>query len=100
MAMEALEYLRALGALALVLALMLGAAYALRRWSGIIPGLAIPTSGAARRLAVVETLTLNPRARLVIVRRDNVEHLILLRPDSSQVIEGGIAARLKETTHG
>ena len=43
-----------------------------------------------RRLAVVETLMLGPKQRLFIVRRDNVEHLILATGDSASVIEAGI----------
>ncbi len=97
--MDGLEYLRALGALALVLALLLGAAYALRRWGGAIPGLALPTAGTTRRLGVVETLTLSPRARLMIVKRDGTEHLILLGPDNAQVIETCIATDQQAVRH-
>jgi flagellar protein FliO/FliZ len=45
-----------------------------------------------RRLALVETLPLGPRQRLMLVRRDNVEHLVLTGPEGSSVIESGIAA--------
>src|SRR5690606_17954307 len=45
-----------------------------------------------RRLAVVESLAVGPRQRLLIIRRDNAEHLILLTADSSSVIEPNIPA--------
>jgi flagellar protein FliO/FliZ len=50
-------------------------------------------SGPARsksRLAVVETLTLDARHKLTLVRRDGVEHLLLLGPTGETVVETGI----------
>lgn len=49
--------------------------------------------GQARRLAVVEALALDGKHRLVLVRRDGVEHLILLGPATDSVIETQIARR-------
>ena len=46
-----------------------------------------------RRLTVVETLVLGPKQRLIIIRRDNVEHLVLSGPDGATVIEGNIPAK-------
>jgi flagellar protein FliO/FliZ len=46
-----------------------------------------------RRLAVVETLVLGPKQRLLIIRRDNVEHLVLSGPDGATVIENSIPAK-------
>ena len=46
----------------------------------------------SRRLALVEVLPLDARRRLVLIRRDQVEHLLLLGPTSEQVVETGIAA--------
>ena len=36
-----------------------------------------------------------PRQRLFIVRRDNVEHLVLSSPEGATVIESGIAAKIE-----
>lgn len=47
--------------------------------------------GRNRRLAVVDTLALDPKRQLLIVRRDNVEHLILVGGAHDLVIESGIA---------
>jgi flagellar protein FliO/FliZ len=46
--------------------------------------------GQARRLSVVEALALDGKRRLVLVRRDGVEHLILLGTATDSVIETAI----------
>jgi flagellar protein FliO/FliZ len=46
-----------------------------------------------RRLAVVETLMLGPKQRLLIIRRDNVEHLVLSGPDGASVVETNISPK-------
>ena len=43
-----------------------------------------------RRLSVVETLVLGPKQRLFIIRRDNVEHLVLSGPDGATVVESNV----------
>lgn len=47
--------------------------------------------GRIRRLGVVDTLALDPKRQLLIIRRDNVEHLILTGGPADIVIETGIA---------
>lgn len=47
--------------------------------------------GRNRRLAVVDTLVLDQKRQLMIVRRDNVEHLILTGGPQDVVVETGIA---------
>lgn len=46
--------------------------------------------GRNRRLAVVDTLALDQKRQLVIIRRDDVEHLILTGGPQDVVIETGI----------
>ena len=60
--------------------------WALKRY---LPGLKVGAR-AGRRLSVVEVLMLDTRRRLVLVRRDDVEHLILLGATTETVIERGI----------
>lgn len=60
------------GALAAVLGLLVAVAVALRWWRGRVG------PAAVRRLAVVETLALDGRHRLVRVRDGEREHLLLL----------------------
>lgn len=83
------QYLRFAAALIFVLALMGAALYALRAFGFVSLAQRRP---ADRRLSVVESLMLDARRRLVIVRRDDKEHLILLSATGETVIEGGIAA--------
>lgn len=45
--------------------------------------------GRNKRLAVVDTLQIDPKRQLLIVRRDNVEHLILTGGPQDVLIEGG-----------
>jgi hypothetical protein len=47
--------------------------------------------GAARRLTVVESLMLDPRRRLVLIRADGREHLLLLGATSETVVESRAA---------
>jgi hypothetical protein len=47
--------------------------------------------GRNRRLTVVDSVMLDPRRQLFIVRRDNVEHLILTGGAQDLVVESGIA---------
>ncbi len=49
-----------------------------------------------RRIVLVESLMVGPRQRLIIVRRDNVEHLVLSGPDGATVIEAGFSAPVKD----
>jgi flagellar biogenesis protein FliO len=46
--------------------------------------------GRNRRLSVVDSLSLDPKRHLLIVRRDNVEHLILVGGPQDVVVEAGI----------
>ncbi len=48
--------------------------------------------GQPRRLALVEVMPLDAKRRLVLVRRDEVEHLLLLGQGTDTVIEAGIAS--------
>lgn len=86
--MDAVSYLRFVLALAFVIGLMLAAAWAVRKFN---LGHALPRSG--RRLGVVETLTLDGRRRLVLVRRDDTEHLLLIGGGADVILERGIEAR-------
>ena len=85
--MEMSDYLRTVSALVLVLGLIMGLLWLLRRIG--VPGM-VPTRQANRRLSVVESLALDARRRLVLVRRDGQEHLLLLGHAADLVVETGI----------
>lgn len=84
------NYLRFVFALLFVLALIALAAWAARRF-GL--GGAVPVvRGRQKRLAVVESLALDAKRRLILVRRDGVEHLLLLGAQSDVVVERRVPA--------
>ncbi|HZD25458.1 MAG TPA: flagellar biosynthetic protein FliO [Alphaproteobacteria bacterium] len=86
--MDWTSYLRFLAALIFVLALIGGLAWLARRTG--FGGAAVPRRGSGGRLRVEEVLALDPRRRLLLVRRDDREHLILLGAASDLVIETDI----------
>ena len=75
-------------ALGVVLLLIAAVAWIARRF---MAGGAMPY-GKKRRLALVEMLPLDGKSRLAIVRRDDVEHLVVLGPAAAAVIESGFRA--------
>ena len=85
------NYFQFVLALAFVLALILAAAWLFRRFGrGRVNAPRRRTAGM-RRLAVVEAVAIDTRRRLVLVRRDNREHLLILGPQGETVVETGIA---------
>lgn len=78
------SYLYAVLALVFVLAL-LGLFYLVMRRLGI--GGTLPRTRGERRLRVVEVLPVDAKRRLVLLRRDGREHLVLLGPESDLLIE-------------
>lgn len=88
-------YLRFALALVLVIGLIALIAWLVRRFGlaqKLAPGTGTPRK--FRRLAVVEVCPVDGRRRLVLVRRDGVEHLIMLSAAGSGfVVERGIGER-------
>jgi len=86
------EYFRFLLALGFVLVLIAGLAALVRR-SGFGDRLAIsPSSSGERRLALVEVRPLDAKRKLVLLRRDDREHLVLLGAGNDLLIESDIPA--------
>lgn len=79
--MDWLDWARAAAALVATLALIGAVAYGARRLGMLRPGALGP-----RRLEVKESLMLDPRRRLVIVRCDGKDRLLLLSPGGDLVI--------------
>lgn len=71
------------GALALVLALIAGLAWLGKRNQRVGPR-------GGRRLSIVEAAAIDSRSRAVLVRRDDVEHLIVLHSGGALVVESAI----------
>ncbi|WP_246130456.1 FliO/MopB family protein [Nitrospirillum pindoramense] len=90
MVTSAAYYLYAALMLGLVLGFILVAGWLVRRFGG---GALLRLPGRAqRRLGVVEAMALDPRRRLVLIRRDGVEHLLLLGGTQDLHLEGPIPA--------
>ena len=92
--MDVSDYLRFLLSLIFVIGLI-----GLCGWAGKKYGLGTRlASGQARdkRLSIVESIVLDGKRRLLLIRRDDREHLILIGGESDLVIENGIAAAFSE----
>jgi flagellar protein FliO/FliZ len=85
---DGIALVRALGALLTVLGILAGALWAVRRFNIVLPGSGAPRP--ERRLAVIERLSLDPRRSITLLRRDGVEHLLLIAPEGHLLIESGI----------
>lgn len=79
--MELLDWARTVFALVLTLGLILGVAYGARRL-----GMLQTVGQGPKRIRVTESLMLDPRRRMVIVRCDDREHLMLLGPGGDIVV--------------
>jgi flagellar protein FliO/FliZ len=82
-------YLRSVLVLLLVLGLIFAAAWIAKRFN---LGGAAALGRRSRRLAIAEVLPVDARHRLVLVRRDATEHLLLIGGGSDILIESSIRA--------
>ena len=80
-------YTRFVVALVAILALLAAFAWLMRRY-----GAGRTMGGGKRRLSIVEVAPIDGKRRLVLLRRDVTEHLVLLGPDGALLVESGIAA--------
>lgn len=85
--MEVIDYLKFVAALALVLGMMGGLALILKRLGLGNVGMLPPDK---RRLKIVEILTIDPRRKALILRRDDKEHLVILGVNGETVVETDI----------
>lgn len=83
--MDFVTFLRAMFALAIVIGLILGLAVVARRYAPQFLA-RLQAQRGARRLQVLETLVLDPARRLILVRVDDEERLLLLG-DGREMIE-------------
>lgn len=87
--MDFSEIFRFVAALAFILGLI-GVCAILARKLGLVPG-ATPVGGQ-RRLGIVEVKAVDAKHRLLLIRRDGKEHLILTGGEHPLLIEAGIDA--------
>src|ERR1700728_3677142 len=72
----------------IVLGLIGVAAWAVRRFGSTRLGGAV--RGRQPRLAVIDYASVDARRRLILVRRDNVEHLVMIGGPTDVVVESNI----------
>ena len=84
-------YLRFALALILVLGLIALLAWGLRRF-----GMGMKMA-KGRRLGIVEVHMIGPRHRLILLKRDDVEHLVIVGPAGETVVERGIVRPASES---
>ena len=91
MELETFSYLKFILALIFVLGLIGGLAIIAKR-AGL--GNRGPlVKGQSKRLSIVETMALDPKRRVVLVRCDHTEHLLLLGANSEQSIASGLGVK-------
>lgn len=78
-----------------VLALIGGAAWLVRRFANNRLG-ANTSRGRMPRLAVIDAAAVDGRRRLVLVRRDNIEHLIMIGGPSDVIVETNIVRAMPQ----
>lgn len=88
--MDILSMLRTLGALGMVLGMLAGALWMVKRYDIKLPGRVSTTS--RKRVELVERLSLDPKRSVALIRRDGHEHLVLIGPEGSATLETGIIA--------
>jgi flagellar biogenesis protein FliO len=88
--MDILSMIRTVGALGVVLGMLAGALWVVRRYDIKLPG---RVSGSARkRVELVERLSVDAKRSVALIRRDGCEHLILIGPEGHVTLETGITA--------
>ncbi len=87
--MDLEDYIRFAIALVFVLGLIGLLALVARRF-GMTPRVTKRKGRADKRVRIVDVTNVDGKRRLILVGRDDTEHLILLGPNSETVIETGI----------
>ena len=82
------DYMKFVLAFVFVLALIALATVGARRFGFGLPS--NPRNSAQRRLGIVESLNVDGKRRMVLIRRDDTEHLLLLGATTELVIETAI----------
>ena len=82
--------LRTIGALGIVLGMLAGALWFVKRYDVKLPGRV--TNSRRKRIEIVERLSVDAKRSVALIRRDCMEHLVMFGPEGQSTIETGIAA--------
>ncbi|MBU3078607.1 flagellar biosynthetic protein FliO [Sphingomonas quercus] len=85
--MDFLALLRTFGALGVVLGLLVGALWLVRRYNIKLPGGMVVGHNGERRLAVVERISIDARRSVALIRRDDTEHLVMIAPEGLLLLD-------------
>lgn len=85
--MDYQDYLKFFFALMLVLSLMGGLAFVLKRLGYGQTGIISPKN---KRLKIVEVLPIDARRKVMIIQRDDTQHLVVLGPSGETIVETNI----------
>lgn len=88
--MDFLSFLRMMGSLAVVLGLLVGALWLVRRYEIRLPQqwlAGFAGRGATRRMELIERLAIDPRRSVALIRLDNREHMVLMAPEGVLALE-------------
>jgi flagellar biogenesis protein FliO len=77
-------------AFVLVMALIGLTAWLIRQFGAVRPGSSSGTRSRLPRLAVLDSAAVDARRRLVLIRRDNVEHLLMIGGPTDVVVEANV----------
>ncbi|WP_412776997.1 FliO/MopB family protein [Thalassospira lucentensis] len=92
--MELSAYFRFVAALIFVLGIIGVFALIARRF---VPGARnINRRGIKRRLSIVEVVPVDTKRRLVLLKRDDTEHLVLLGPNGDMIVERNIGTHFTD----
>jgi flagellar protein FliO/FliZ len=86
--MEPLQYLKYIVGLLIVLGLIALATLAARKFGMVAKADRKP--GSPKRLSITDVISVDAKRRLVLVKRDGQEHLLLLGPERDLVVERNI----------
>lgn len=93
--------LRTFGALGIVLGLLAGALWLVRRYDLKLPGAlmgGMMRSNGPRRIELIDRLSIDPRRSVALIRRDDKEHLVMIAPEGLLLIEASIPTPATKAT--
>lgn len=82
--MDMMSFLRMMGSLAVVLGILVGTLWLVRRYQIRLPQSLLagfPARGSVRRMELVERLAIDPRRSVALIRLDDREHMVLITPE-------------------
>ncbi|RMB34169.1 MULTISPECIES: flagellar biosynthetic protein FliO [unclassified Sphingomonas] len=83
--MDIAALLRTMGGLGVVLGMLAAALWLVRRYDIALPGRVGVKLG--RRVELVERIQIDGKRSIILVRRDDREHLFVLHPDRATILE-------------